>query len=155
MQPREIEFIVGIETSTTPAAGTPTVSTDIITLGYLQGAYSRKPQVTGTRGAPTAIVAATGLPFAGILTDFFHTWFINGSGGPVDVTGSGSGNKRIADGTAVGQKLRLIGCDDTNTVTFQSGNNLILNATRILSDGSVLELEWDGADWNEVSWNNI
>lgn len=35
MQPREIEFVVGVETSTTPTGGTPSVSTDIITLGAL------------------------------------------------------------------------------------------------------------------------
>ena len=35
MQPREIEFVVGVETSTTPTAGTPSVSTDLITLGAL------------------------------------------------------------------------------------------------------------------------
>lgn len=72
MQPREIEFVVGVETSTAPTAGTPSVSTDLITLGYL-----------GTRiqEAPTGLVNDSNTAFTLSQTpiraaDF--TLFVNG-----------------------------------------------------------------------------
>lgn len=151
-QPRVYEYDTTVTTATQPNAGTPSLSSDLLTLGYLQGAYSGKPAVTGTKASPSAIVAGTGIAFAGVARDFFHTWFIQGSGGAVDV----SANPQIAAGTAVGQKLRLIGCSDTNTVNLNDGTGLKLSAAdRLLSEYSVLELEWDGSNWVEAGWNNI
>lgn len=149
---RAIAVNVGIETSSQPDPGTPTETGDIITLGFLQSNYSEKPQVTGSMATPQSIVAGTGIAFVGTARQWFNTWYIQGSGGAVDVSAS----SQIADGAVVGQRLRLVGCHDTNTVKLEDGNNLKLSASeRILSQYSILELEWDGSDWVEVSWNNI
>lgn len=150
-QPRVYEYDTTVTTPTQPNAGSPSLSSDLITLGYLQSYYSGKPQITGSMASPTAVVAGTGIPFAGAARDFFHTWFIQGSGGAADI----SANPQIAAGTAVGQKLRLIGCDDTNTVKLDDGTGLKLQAaSRLLEQYSAIELEWDGSNWVETSWNN-
>ncbi len=151
MLSRQYEFSVGFETGTVPNPSTPTDDYDQVFLSFLTGSYSKKPQVTGTKGSPQSIVAGTGIVFAGILTDFEHIWFVQGSGGAVDV----SANPQIAAGTAVGQSLKIIGCHDTNTVKLEHGTGLILNGECFLANGSVISLVWDGTNWNEVNRNGI
>jgi hypothetical protein len=104
------------------------------------------PTVGGTRAAPTAIVAVSGITATAGID---HTIFIQGSGGAVDV----SANPQISAGTTVGQKLRLIARDDTNTVMLEDGTGLSLNGTWIGSADSVLELFWDGTNWVEIGRN--
>jgi len=101
------------------------------------------PAITGTRAAPSSIVAGTGIAFTG--TKWFNTWFIQGSGGAVDV----SANPQIAAATSVGQQLRLIGRDDTNTVQLDDGTGLSLNGSWYAFADSVLGLVWDGTNWVE------
>ena len=152
-QPRIYEYDTTVTTATQPTAGTPSLSSDVVPLNYLQGSYSGKPVVTGTKAAPSDITAAGGIAFAGAARDFFHTWFIQGQGGAArDITA----NPQIAAGTAVGQKLKLIGCHDTATVKLDDGTGLKLSApSRVLSEYSVIELEWDGTNWVETAYNNI
>ena len=105
------------------------------------GAYG----ITGTRASPSAIVAGTGIAFTGASPR--QLWFIEGSGGAVDV----SANPQIAAGSAVGQELVLIGRSDTNTVTLEDGTGLDLNGTMELGASSILNLVWDGTNWCEIS----
>jgi len=107
------------------------------------------PGVTGTRAAPSAIVAGTGIAFTG--TKWVNTWFIQGSGGAVDV----SANPQIAAATNPGQRLQLIGRSDTNTVLLEDGTGLELNGSWLGKASSVLDLIWDGTNWLEVGRNSI
>lgn len=100
------------------------------------------PAVTGTRAAPISIVAVTGVVPAGYAEEWI---FVQGSGGAVTV----SANPQITAGTIVGQKIRLIGRDDTNTVTLADGTGMLLNGPVTLGAGSVIDLGWDGTNWFE------
>jgi len=99
---------------------------------------------TGTRAAPSAIIAVTGIAFTGVAGD--NAWFIQGSGGAVNV----SANPQIAAATNLGQKLILIGRSDTNTVQLNDGTGLSLNGVCILGADSVLGLMFDGTNWLEL-----
>lgn len=103
------------------------------------------PIITGTTGSPTLITAGGGVTFSG--TSYENTNFIAGNGGAVTVTA----NPQITAATNVGQRLTLIGRDATNTVTLSDGTGLSLNGTWIGGLQSVLNLEWDGTVWTEVS----
>jgi hypothetical protein len=105
--------------------------------------------ITGSTGAPASITAAGGIAFTG--SDYFNMWFVQGSGGPVDL----SANPQIAAGSIVGQRLMLRGCNNTNTVKLEDGTGLILNGECILSQGSMIELFWSGATWDEISRNML
>lgn len=60
----------------------------------------------------------------------------------------------IQDGLYKGQMLILVGTDDTNTVTINTGANTHFSANRALGDGDTLMLVWDGTNWLEVSFAN-
>lgn len=98
--------------------------------------------VVGSTGTPTSITAAGGISFSA-ANDTLN--FIQGSGGAVTVTAS----PQIAAGTAVGQKLELIGRSATNTVTLADGTGLSLNGTWVGGLQSVIGLRWDGTVWTE------
>jgi hypothetical protein len=102
------------------------------------------PTITGTRAAPSAIVAGTGVAFTG--SSGRGVWFIEGSGGAVDI----SANPQIAAGSAVGQMLTLVGRNATNTVLFEDGTGLSLNGSAMLGLDDVLGLMWDGTNWIEL-----
>lgn len=142
---RDYNFVTGAETGTLPTAGTPSAAADLITKSYADANYAGvAPAITGTRGSPSAVVAGTGIVFAG--TGQFNLWFIQGSGGAVDI----SVNPQIVAGTVIGQQLNLIGRSDTNTVTFEDGTGLSLNGTAILGEDQVLTLIWDSSAWVEL-----
>ena len=103
--------------------------------------------ITGSRGSPSSIVAGTGVSFAG--TDARNMWFIQGSGGHVDITA----NPQIVAATTVGQELLLIGRSDSNTVKFENTNGLSLNGACILGEDDSLTLVWDGTNWLEIGRN--
>lgn len=100
--------------------------------------------VTGTRASPSAIVAGTGIAFTG--NGARQMWFIQGSGGAVDV----SANPQVAAGSIVGQELVLCGRSDSNTVLLEDGTGLSLNGQCLLAEDSVLGLFWDGTNWVEM-----
>lgn len=99
--------------------------------------------VTGTRAAPEAV--STDIPFTG--DDPRQMWFIEGSGGHVDL----SSNPQIATGTVVGQELILVGRNNDQTVKLEDGNGLSLRGEIYLAADSVLSLFWDGTNWVETS----
>lgn len=107
-------------------------------------AGSAAPVVTGSRGAPQAISAAGGIVFTG--SSYFNLWFITGSGGAVIVTAT----PQIAAGSLVGQQLTLIACDNTNTVTLNTGNGLDIDSQWVGNNGAILQLIWDGSNWCEM-----
>ena len=102
------------------------------------------PTITGTRAAPSSIVAGTGISFTGLAGH--NLWFVAGSGGAVDI----SANPQIVAGSAVGQELILIGRDATNTVQLDDGTGLSLNGSAILGLDDVVGLIWDGTNWVEM-----
>jgi hypothetical protein len=62
----------------------------------------------------------------------------------------------IAIGAFIGQEMTILGEDDTDHWTLQSGALFKTNlgaATRQLDVGSVLVLKWDGALWQEVLYS--
>lgn len=119
--------------------------------GFETGANSTtKRVITGTRAAPSEIVAATGIVFTGSYWD--NVWFIAGSGGAVTVTAAA----RIAAGTNAGQELTLIGRSDTNTVTLEDGNGIETGGqTLILVADSVVTFIWDSVNWVLKSTNGL
>lgn len=141
MATREYRFIVGPETSSLPTIGSVSVSTDLTPASYVGS-------ITGSRASPSAIVAGTGIAFTGTFAK--NIWFIQGSGGAVDI----SANPQIAAGTNVGQRLLLIGRSDTNTVQLDDSNGLSLNGTCILGEDENIELFFDGTSWVELSRSN-
>ncbi len=100
--------------------------------------------ISGTRASPYSVVAGTGIlaPTAPRMT-----YFIQGSGGAVDV----SANPQMAAGTFVGQEAILIGRSDTNTVFLEDGTGLDLNGPWLGGASSVLSLVYDGTNWVERS----
>jgi hypothetical protein len=143
---RDYNFIEGVETATLPTAGTPSAAAHLITKQYLEDNYELSaPNVTGSRASPSDIVAGTGIAFTG--TRYNNIWFIRGSGGVVNV----SANPQIAAATNVGQRLRLIGRSDTNTIQLNDGTGLSLNGPCIFAADTVLDLMWDGSNWIETS----
>jgi hypothetical protein len=107
------------------------------------GGASGAPSVIGSTGSPTLITAVGGIAFTGAFWD--NVKFIGGLAGPVDITA----NPQISAGTAIGQRLTIIGTDDTNTVKLDDGTGLSLNGSVILANHSVIRLIWDGTVWAE------
>lgn len=101
--------------------------------------------ITNSRSSPGAITAVAGITSSsGVLRQLK---FIQGSGGPVDISAS----PQITAGTIAGQEMLLICCSNTNTVKFDNGNGLDLNGSITMGDGDALYLVWDGTNWQEVS----
>lgn len=146
---RQVEFNTGFETSTQPDVGSPSVSADLITKGYADSTYAKAPVITGSTGSPQSIVAGTGIAFSNTTGVYLNVWFIQGSGGAVDISAS----PQIAAGGQIGQKLLLIGRSATNTVKLEHSDGLILNGEYTMGLGSTLELMWDGTNWVEIARN--
>lgn len=92
----------------------------------------------------------TALPVnASLVPNASHILVAGGSG---SVTLSGT--TAIANGSAVGQILLLIGNSDANTVTVNDGANVqcAAGANRTLGRNDVLTLLWNGTDWLEVGF---
>jgi hypothetical protein len=101
------------------------------------------PRIHGSTASPTSVVAGTALSPDAAINE--QTWFVQGSGGAVTV----SANPQIVAGTKVGQKLRLYGCSDTNTLKYANGTGLKLNRDCKLGIDTILSLFWNGTDWAE------
>ena len=108
-------------------------------------AASLVTNITGTRLAPTAITAGGGIAFSG--SALFNTAYLSGSGGAVTITA----NPKIAAGTIIGQKLRLIVPTGANEITITDTNGVDLDGTLIMAAGSAAEFEWDGTNWFIIS----
>lgn len=121
----------------------PTNAQDAATKAYVDGAVS--PALSGSTGTPTDIVAGTGVVFSG--SKYSNVYFIQGDGGAVDITA----DPQISVGSAVGQRLLLIGQSDTNTVTIEHGTGTSQNGAIVLGKDDAIEYLWDGSVWVEVS----
>lgn len=99
------------------------------------------PTLTGTRAAPSVITAAGGVAFTG--TSYNNIWFITDDGADVDI----SKNPQIAAGI-VGQRLTLI-YRGTNTLKLDDGTGLDLNGPMVMTQGSMIDLLFDGTNWSE------
>jgi hypothetical protein len=125
-------------------------STDDVARLFRGGAWENvvtQPKITGTRGAPQAVTAGGGIAFVGKQVD--NTWYVQGSGGAVTITA----NPRVAAGSFVGQRLRLVGRSDVNYVLMADGNGLSLNGDIQLDADRSIDLDWDGTNWREVCRN--
>lgn len=154
MKTRLYEFVTGIETSTQPDAGTPTLANDLVTKSYADSTYGSAASgytVENSHAAPYAVTAGTSIPFVAGTRRIKK--YIQGYGGAVTVTAS----PRIQAGTIDGQELVLVGCSDTNTVTLDDGNGLKKNGMDVMVDNSVTIYNWDASQslWIEISRNNI
>lgn len=107
--------------------------------------------VIGTAAAPQIVSPAVALQVA--LPTFITTEFnfIASSGGAVVM----SANPQIDPSTVVGKTIIMTGTSNTNTVTFVSGNGLILNGSWTAKNGSMLSVYFDGINYREASRNDI
>jgi hypothetical protein len=107
------------------------------------------PTIFGTRASPRSIVAATGITSGASHMSASATAqdiYIEGS-----ITGD-SVSATITAGTTDGQRMTLLGRSDTNTVTLNSTTtNVALNGPITLGDGDVINLRFDGTNWQETS----
>jgi hypothetical protein len=135
-----VEGGVGVEKSVTVGEDL-TVVGDVSVTGQI-GA------VTGSRASPTAITAAGGIT-AG--TQWEQIQFIEGDGGAIDVTA----NPQVSAGSTVGQRLKLVGRSDTNTVLLENGTGLALNGDWLGTESAIIVLLWDGTEWVEEYRNEM
>lgn len=115
----------------------------------ISGAATSGVELQGTRAAGVSISAATQIvPVPGAE----NVVFIVGNGGPVISTASPP-----VDTTSmvVGQKLKIIGTDDDNTVTYDSSVNFVLNGSYTLAKDYVLELMFLGSDGVNDAWVEV
>lgn len=143
----------GLEFYTTAAASS--IAYAPVTNGFsqdltVQAAIDKlNTRIHGNRASPVSITTSGISSDSGVLEQI---WFIKGNGGAIDLTAV---NPQISAGTLAGQKIRIIGCDDTNTVLIGNGNLLITNGNRLLEDGTVIEFTWGGGLWEETHFNNL
>lgn len=147
MATRPYGFINGPETATLPTATIPSAPSDVLTLGYAQSNFGMKTQ--GNYGSGVSITAGGGITPSTSPSPYEETIFVKGSTTPVDITV----DPQIAAGTIVGQRIRVIGTDATNTVKLENGTGLILFGTCTLGLYSNIVFEWIGAAWLEISRN--
>jgi len=103
---------------------------------------------TGTRAAPSNIVAGTGIAYVEDANSPRQIWYIQGNGGAVDITA----NPQIdAPASLINQELVLIGRSDTNTVLIEDGNGLDLNGSYTMGASDMITLLFDGTNWVEMS----
>jgi hypothetical protein len=144
---RTYTFVTGVETPSLPSSTDPTVDADYVNKGYADKNYGA-PGVnrTGSKASPTDITAGGGI--TPIANRRMQIMFIQGSGGAVDITA----NPQIVAGSQEGDILILVGCSDTNTVTFDHGTGLDLNGQRVLGANHMLMLMWlaTGTVWAEM-----
>lgn len=105
--------------------------------------------IAGDVVAKTITGADLSIAAGGTITWTGNHHKVTGSGGPVTVDGTTG----ISAGESDRQKLRLVGGDDTNTVTLNFAGNVIVNGAVVLGAGHVIDFEWDLSvtEWIEVS----
>lgn len=134
--------------SSAPTFVSPGSNGQVLTVvggAWASAASPTAPTITGSTGTPSNITAAGGIAFTG--SNYANIWFIQGSPGAVTVTAT----PQVAVGTSVGQVLKLVGQDNTKTVTLADGNGLALNGSWVGALDSFLTLVWDGTNWIEES----
>lgn len=100
----------------------------------------------GTRQTGTSISAATAIT-ATVNVD--NTIFVVGNGGPVVVTAT---TPFVTTNMTVGQEMSVCGTSNTNTVTYNNGNNLVLTGTATLGKDMCIKLFYAGSDGTNAAW---
>lgn len=111
------------------------------------------PTIFGSRGTPRSVVAATG------ITSGASHMSASAISQDIYVSGSISGDSiaaTITAGTIDGQRMTIVGRDDTQTVTLDGttsnfGNN---NGPMTLGANSIIALRWDTSAWVEITRSN-
>lgn len=106
-------------------------------------AYTR--EVHGSFASPVAIDPTIGIIPTAAMD---QTWYVTpSSSGAQPITA----NPYIAPGTTIGQRLTVKGVDPANYLVIPnaSGRGVYNNGLCNLIDNQALQMEWDGADWNE------
>ena len=104
----------------------------------------------GTRTTGISISAATQItPVAGSDSEVF----VAGNGGAVIVT---AGTPIVTTGMVIGQLADIIGTSDTNTVTYDNGNNLVLTrGEAVLGKDNILTIKYLGSDGSNAAWVEV
>lgn len=98
--------------------------------------------VTGSRGTPTDVEAATAITLTPDVARQLQ--YIQGDGGHIEV----SANPQIPVGTVDGQELTLIGRNNDQTVTYFNGTGLYLKSDSItLGENDIANFVWDTSVW--------
>lgn len=112
--------------------------------GTVTSYASTVPQISGSRGSPTSIVAAAGITPPG---GYNQLMYIQGSAGNVDIVS----NPQIAAGTNDGELLELRGRNASQKVLIEDGTGLSLNGSFNIGADDSITLRWDTSNWVEVS----
>lgn len=83
------------------------------------------------------------------VTEMDQVLFVKGDSGPIDVTA----NPQIEAHEDPGAILTIVGMNDTDTLTLNNGNGLVLNGTCVLGLNCILELIWCGDNYIELGRN--
>ena len=155
MQPRVLDFIVGVETSTQPNPGTPTDPADVVSLDYLQSFYGEKRVIVGSLASPVQQNPAVSI--AHTLTDVQEEATIyleNANVGTGDMTAVAP---PLAVPTKIGQRVSLYFTSDTTRILLsdnaalrmKNGDLTSLNNTQIEFEAISL------TEWAEVSRDGV
>jgi hypothetical protein len=139
--------------SATAAAGSATAAAASATAAAASVSLVT-PSVIGTRAAPKAITAGTGIDSGTGLTNTVlnQDLYVAGNSAGDNLV---SANPQIRAHTVDGATLRLIGRDSSKTVTLSDGTGLSMNGKCTLGADSVLVLRWDGTNWVEQARNGL
>jgi hypothetical protein len=121
--------------------------------GALAAAGSLTPYILGR---PTAydVVAGTGIDLSNSDISIDLIAFVQGSGGSVTI--SANPQFTAPETEQEGMKLRVIGCSDSNRVSIQDGNGLVLNMSEdTLVNNSIRDFVRKDTQWVLVGTNNI
>lgn len=145
---RAYDFVVGIEASAQPDAGTPMLPNDLITLSFLETYAGQRIKLVNTYASPGLISAGTAINPTIESDRDNYLMFIAGNGGPVDM----SANPQIVAPGRAGITLTLVGCHPTNSVLLENGTGLAVNGPKELADkDSVTFISIDANTWQEKS----
>ena len=135
------------------ASGTTTISklaigttNQVLLVSSSLPAWSNPIDVQGSRQTGTSMSVGTAIT-ASVNKETLV--FVVGNGGAVTITAS---PPVVTSGMTVGQKLKICGTSDTNTVTYTSGNNLRLNGSAVLSKDYCINLQYAGTDGTNAAW---
>lgn len=125
-------------------------------LDFADGFTSASAPTTGSLWDSTTSTASPqllsdGLTAIAVGGYAYEVIFVKGTASPVTMTI----DPQIDAGTDVGQMIRLVGTDVTDTITMPDGLGTRMNGGIELTQGSVIDLMWDGTVWNEVCRNDI
>lgn len=104
--------------------------------------------VTGSRQTGNSMSAGTSVTATAAAVGV-ELFFLVGNGGAVTITAS---PPIAVTGLTTGQKLRLCGTSDTNTVQYDPGVNLVLNGSAILAKDKCVDLMYADTDGTNAAW---